>query len=108
MTTETIQELEQAYRNSIKTMGEKHRALETEAQGIISELTTEPEPGIPPMGINTPLADGDGYPRGDIDMYRARSLRGRLAVIKTDDKELMKQIDDLLIKLAAHQVRKQT
>ena len=43
------------------------------------------------MGIDTPLVDADGYPRADIDVYRARTLRGRLATIRTDHAALMRE-----------------
>jgi 26S proteasome non-ATPase regulatory subunit 9 len=66
--------------------------LETEADAIGSELLSPGINGEPPAGIKEPLIDKEGYPRGDIDIYRVRTLRGRLAVINTDHKELMKDI----------------
>ena len=70
------------------------------------ELLTPPpsRPGedeIEPMGIDTPLVDAEGYPRNDVDVHRARELRHRLAVIRTDHKVLMKEIEKELIKLSA-------
>ena len=52
------------------------------------------------MGVDTPLTDPEGYPRNDIDVYRARTLRGRLAEIQTDHKKLMKEIERNLHQLA--------
>jgi len=66
--------------------------LETEAEAIGSELRSPGVNGEPPAGIKDPLVDKEGFPRGDIDIYRVRALRGRLAVINTDHKELMKDI----------------
>jgi len=66
--------------------------LETEADAIGSELRSPGANGEPPAGIKEPLVDKEGFPRGDIDIYRVRTLRGRLAVINTDHKELMKDI----------------
>ena len=36
------------------------------------------------MGIDTPLVDVDGFPRNDVDVYRARHLRRRFKEIQTD------------------------
>jgi hypothetical protein len=55
------------------------------------------------IGVDTPLVDPYGFPRGDIDVYRARSLRGRLAEIKTDHKKLMKDIETYLQQLSSLQ-----
>jgi hypothetical protein len=49
----------------------KRKALETEMDAILSELTSKGPEGQPPIGVNTPLTDQDGYPRADIDVYRA-------------------------------------
>ena len=101
-TMKSTSDLEKDYRNSITSLDVTRKALEEEAEGIISELEAPSGPDFdgPPMGINTPLVDADGYPRGDVDIYRARSLRGRLAVIRTDHKLLMKQMEDSLVHLA--------
>ena len=63
-------------------------------------VSPEEEP-IPPMGIDTPLVDAEGYPRSDIDVYRARELRHRLCVIQTDHKSLMKEIEGELVRFSA-------
>ena len=94
------EELIQATKQSLKALDVQRQSLETEAQAITHELTEKPANGGEPMGIDTPLTDVDGYPRGDIDVYRARSLRGRLAEIRTDHKNLMKEIDRHLQQLA--------
>jgi 26S proteasome regulatory subunit N4 len=95
-------DLQKDYRNSITSLDLTRKALEEEAEGIVSELEAPSGPDFDglPMGIDTPLVDADGYPRGDVDIYRARSLRGRLAVIRTDHKALMKQMEDSLVHLA--------
>ena len=85
------------WRQQLSSLDAQRKSLEAEAEAIGSELTAEQPNGAPPMGIDTPLVDREGYPRGDIDVYRARELRGRLAVIKTDHKALMKQIETALM-----------
>ena len=57
------------------------------------------------MGIDTPLVDREGYPRGDIDIYRARTLRQRFRVLQTDHKETEQEIENLLQQLAVMKVR---
>jgi hypothetical protein len=104
--SETTKTPEASYRKSIGSLDMRRKALESESQALYLELTTPPEENIPPMGIDTPLVDADGYPRGDVDIYRARTLRQRFQIIQTDHRELMKQTEHLLIKLAALKVRK--
>lgn len=71
--------------------------IHEEASEIIQELTTPPVAGGRPIGIDDPLIDKDGYPRGDVDVARARQLRYRLAVLKTDYKELSKTIETAVL-----------
>lgn len=92
---------EAALRKTLATLDVQRAALEHEADAIYLELTTPPEEGVDPMGVDTPLVDRDGYPRGDVDVYRARSLRNRFKVLQTDHKQLVGTIDDLLVRLAA-------
>jgi Nas2 N_terminal domain len=93
-------DLIQATKQALQALNVQRQALESEAYATSSELAETPESGGEPMGIDTPLVDRDGYPRGDIDVYRARSLRGRLAEVRTDHKKLMKEIERHLQQLA--------
>lgn len=47
------------------------------------------------------MVDAEGYPRADIDIYRARTLRKRFKEIQTDHKILEKQIEVGLVQIAA-------
>ena len=94
-----------ALKQSLGRLDDQRKSLEMEAEVIISELTSKPESGGEPMGVDTPLIDQDGYPRGDVDVYRARDLRHRLAVIRTDLKGLTTQVETSLAQLALIQVR---
>jgi len=90
-------------RESLVSLYEQRKALEEEAETITNELTNPTGEDLtgPPMGIDTPLVDGDGYPRSDIDVYRARTLRGRLSQLRTDHQQLMKhEMEPLLQQLA--------
>jgi hypothetical protein len=99
-------DLTSATQQSLQALNAQRQAMESEAQAITNELTETPAntdgdggPGLP-MGIDTPLVDSDGFPRADIDVYRARSLRARLAEIRSDLQNLMKEIESHLQKLA--------
>lgn len=85
-----------ATRQSLQSLDAQRKSLELEAKAILDELLR----GQSPIGVDTPLVDEEGYPRSDIDIYRARTLRGRLAVIKTDQVNLMNQIHIHLKQLA--------
>jgi len=92
-------------KSQLKKLDVQKQALESEAQAIVQELTSPGENGEPPMGIDSPLVDSEGYPRGDIDLYRARSLRKRFHEIQTDHKALSKQIQEGLVQINMLQVR---
>jgi 26S proteasome non-ATPase regulatory subunit 9 len=88
-------------KKALAALDVKRKALEMEADALHAELTLEGPEGQPPMGVDTPLVDRDGYPRADIDVYRARTLRGRLKTIQTDHKAIMRDIEKGLAQLAA-------
>lgn len=89
-----------ATKQKLSTLHVQRQALESEAEAIISELTTPPAPDVKPAGIDDPLVDREGYPRGDIDVYRVRTLRGRLSEIKTDRQSILNESERLLHQLA--------
>jgi len=103
MSSSSSEQLAAATRESLQALDAQRRSLEMEADAIADELTSPPAEGVEPMGIDTPLVDDEGYPRGDVDVHRARSLRNRLACIRTDHKSLMKDIERHLLQLSALQ-----
>jgi len=88
-------------RKNLIDLDARKKSLLIEAEAIVSELTAELPDGTPPIGIDTPLVDAEGYPRGDIDVYRARSLRKQFKEIQNDHKSLEKQIELGLLEIAA-------
>ena len=90
-------------RRTLQSFNVQREALEQESDALVSELTTSEKPNVPPMGIDTPLVDAEGYPRNDIDVFRARTLRQRLATLRTDHQQLMRQIESQLHQLALQQ-----
>lgn len=58
-------------------------------------------PQGPPMGIDAPLVDAEGFPRGDIDVYRARTLRKRFKEVQTDLRSLDERLERGLLEVAA-------
>ena len=98
--SETAETSETTLRKMLAALDVQRKSVQLEADAIILELTTPPAEGIPPMGLDTPLVDRDGYPRGDIDIYRARTQRHRFHELKTDHKELERKVESLLLQLA--------
>ncbi|KAL0861691.1 hypothetical protein ABMA27_009174 [Loxostege sticticalis] len=45
------------------------------------------------VGMSDPLVDADGFPRGDIDVYKVRHARHRIICLQNDHKSLMKRIE---------------
>ena len=72
----------------------QREALEMEADAIGHELKSPGPSGEDPAGLKDPLVDAEGFPRGDIDIFRVRTQRHRLAEINTDYRALMKDIDE--------------
>lgn len=90
-------------RESLQALYAQRQSLEHEGQAIVMELTAPggDDGSSPPAGIDTPLVDPDGYPRGDIDIVRVRVQRGRLAQIRNDHSRLTKEIEQHLQQLSA-------
>lgn len=83
----------------IQQLMKQREELENEAD-LIKEILLSPGPnGEPPAGLKDPLVDSEGYPRNDIDLYEIRRKRNRLAVINTDYKNIMKEIEQELHKI---------
>ena len=61
--------------------------LETESFNLRAELETCN------IGPDEKLIDDEGYPRADVDVHRIRILRNRLAIVNTDHKAIMRQIE---------------
>ena len=78
---------------NLKELDSLRKGYEEEALAITSELNS----GDNPPGVSSPLVDSEGFPRGDIDIYRVRSLRQRLAIIQTDHRGVMKKIEAALL-----------
>ena len=97
--------VEATLRQELTKLDVKRKNMEHEADAILLELTTPPEEGVEPMGMDTPLVDQDGYPRGDIDIYRTRTMRRRFRTLKTDHKEISSEIENMLLQLSAMKVR---
>uniref|UniRef100_A0A0N4ZQM3 Nas2_N domain-containing protein n=1 Tax=Parastrongyloides trichosuri TaxID=131310 RepID=A0A0N4ZQM3_PARTI len=47
--------------------------------------------------METPLVDGDGFPRNDIDVYTVRITRSEIINLRNDRKELNNKIEELLL-----------
>ena len=87
------------HQQKLVSLDAQRKALEEEAEELTLQLTSPTGSDLtgPPIGIDTPLVDRDGYPRADIDLYLARTLRGRLAEIQTDHKQLMKEMESIML-----------
>ncbi|KAL7531145.1 hypothetical protein ACHAXR_003869 [Thalassiosira sp. AJA248-18] len=88
-------------RRDLLALDTQKKSLQCEAEAIVSELTSQLPEGGPPIGIDSPLVDAEGFPRADIDVYRARTLRKRFKEIQTDHKALEKKIEVGLVEIAA-------
>eukprot|EP00033_Pygsuia_biforma_P002254 GCRY01002498.1.p1 GENE.GCRY01002498.1~~GCRY01002498.1.p1 ORF type:complete len:218 (-),score=11.88 GCRY01002498.1:73-726(-) len=72
--------------------------LENEAHSISQELE---ELGV---GIDGSLTDKDGFPLPNIDLYHVRTLRNRLACIRTDHNGVMEKLETSLAEV--HRLQK--
>uniref|UniRef100_A0A914I3B1 26S proteasome non-ATPase regulatory subunit 9 n=1 Tax=Globodera rostochiensis TaxID=31243 RepID=A0A914I3B1_GLORO len=53
------------------------------------------------IGMNEPLVDENGYPRNDVNIYLARTVRHAIVCLQNDRKEKMKEIDAALLEVHA-------
>ncbi|RLN32412.1 hypothetical protein BBJ28_00013328 [Nothophytophthora sp. Chile5] len=74
-----------------RAVGEQ-QALEAEITALVEELNSGPNA----PGVRGALVDADGFPRGDIDVYRVRHVRHTLAMRQNDHKAVMRRIEELL------------
>lgn len=89
----------EATKTRLRQLNAQREALEIEAEAIAEELNSPGINGEPPAGVKTSLVDSEGYPRADIDIFNVKTKRNRLAIINTDHKALMKQIETELAQL---------
>ena len=86
-------------RTRLAQLQAQKNAYETEAFAISSDLSSPGPNGEKPAGVKDPLIDAEGFPRSDIDVHAVLEKRNRLAIINTDHKRLMEEIELLLGKL---------
>ena len=80
-------------REALRVAEVERDRLEAEAEAILAELESpNVETGAAGPGLRGPLVDGEGFPRADVDVYRARELRHRHARLRTDHAALMRRI----------------
>jgi 26S proteasome regulatory subunit N4 len=80
----------------IQKLDEEKKAIEKEAEELASFLNGE---GMP--GLKGGLIDEEGFPRQDLDIYAIRNARHRLAILKTNYKHVVSQIEEKLYNLHA-------
>eukprot|EP00736_Rhodelphis_marinus_P006895 Rmarinus@m.10822 len=78
-------------RELLSKLDKERIALEEEAEAIVSELEA---PGG--AGVKGPLTDPEGFPRSDVDVYRVRQLRNRLACLQTDHQLVMSKVESAM------------
>nr|XP_058896706.1 26S proteasome non-ATPase regulatory subunit 9 isoform X2 [Kogia breviceps] len=80
------------------------RKEEIEAQIKANYDVLESQKGI---GMSEPLVDCEGYPRADVDLYQVRTARHNIVCLQNDHKAVMKQVEEALHQLHAHDKEKQ-
>ncbi|VTJ59880.1 Hypothetical predicted protein [Marmota monax] len=80
------------------------RKEEIEAQIKANYEVLEGQKGV---GMNEPLVDFEGYPRADVDVYQVRTARHNIICLQNDHKAVMKQVEEALHQLHAHDKEKQ-
>lgn len=84
-------------REAVLGLVERKGAMEAELEAILSELSS----GAAPVGLTGNLIDSEGFPRNDVDIMRVATLRNRYAVLVTDTKQILKEIEAGLHELHA-------
>ncbi|KAH9259369.1 hypothetical protein BASA81_002412 [Batrachochytrium salamandrivorans] len=84
-------------RETVVDLVQRKVAMEAELEAIMSELNS----GASPVGLVGNLIDSEGFPRNDVDIMRVATLRNRRAVLVTDTKQILKEIEAGLHELHA-------
>jgi len=72
----------------LRELEKKKLSIESEMEALVEYLE---QPGMP--GISGNLVDAEGFPRADIDVFAVRTARHKLACLRTDHFEMMKQLE---------------
>jgi 26S proteasome non-ATPase regulatory subunit 9 len=76
---------------------EQVRSLMSRKENIESEINTHLDVlASNKSTLNSPLVDGQGFPRDDIDVYAVRNARVRIIELRNDLKGLMDEIGEAL------------
>ena len=86
-----------ASRARLRELDSRRLRIESELSGALAQL--EGMQGSP--GLAGPLTDAEGFPRSDVDIVAARRLRQRHAVLQTDIRAVMGEIERELAALHA-------
>ena len=54
------------------------------------------------VGMDKPLVDNEGFPRGDIDVYQVREARHKVACLRNDANDILNQIEKALHSIHAN------
>eukprot|EP00887_Chlorella_sp_A99_P004437 scaffold30.g4437.t1 len=91
MTALTVDEL----KTELRSLSQRRAALEAEIAARTARLEAA---GV---GMQVPLVDAQGYPRGDMDVAAIRTDRHQVIVLSNDHKALTSRMDALLHQLHA-------
>lgn len=77
----------------------RKRQIDDEMENIAETLSSESFSNI---GLKKPLIDAQGFPLAGIDIHRVRELRNRFAILETDLKSVVAEIESLLHEIHEH------
>lgn len=97
---QTVDDQLKELRKSLKSIDEQRANMDAEMEAIVCELNSVPEGGGAPMGVDTPLVDREGYPRNDVDVFRARDLRRRLIELRNDHSSASRKMESGLAEIS--------
>ena len=92
-------------RRLVKTLMDKKQTIENEIDSIIETLNSD---AFMSIGLRKPLVDDQGFPLAGIDLLQVRTYRNRFAVLETDLKDILEQIDESIQEIHEHARATQT
>uniref|UniRef100_A0A8D3CHF4 26S proteasome non-ATPase regulatory subunit 9 n=1 Tax=Scophthalmus maximus TaxID=52904 RepID=A0A8D3CHF4_SCOMX len=86
--------------DDVKNLVKKKDDIEEQIQAYYDVLEDQ---GV---GVEGPLVDAEGFPRGDVNVYQIRTARHNISCLQNDHKALMAEIEEALHKLHAREKAK--
>jgi len=93
-----LEEKQEDLKQQLLKLNKAREEMEREMSDIVDFLQSPQPSGVVP-GLEGNLIDDEGFPRADMDIHLIRIQRNKRALLQTDHKAKMKEIEALLLQI---------